>query len=54
MRFTEINVFGVYVAPMSVNMVAAWVVTIGLAGAPSGSVCCATSGTRPCSSLPFT
>jgi protein AaeX len=30
MRFTEINVFGVYVAPMSVNMVAAWVVTIGL------------------------
>ena len=30
MKFTEINLFGVYVAPMSVMMVAAWVVTIGL------------------------
>ena len=30
MRFTEINLFGVYVAPMSVMMVAAWVVTISL------------------------
>ena len=30
MRFTEINVFGVYVAPISVMMVAAWVVTIGM------------------------
>ena len=30
MRFTEINLFGVYVAPISVMMVAAWVVTIGL------------------------
>ena len=30
MRFTEINLFGVYVAPMSVMMVAAWVVTIEL------------------------
>jgi hypothetical protein len=29
-RFTEINLFGVYVAPLSVMMVAAWVVTIGL------------------------
>jgi hypothetical protein len=29
-RFTEINLFGVYVAPMSVMMVAAWVVTISL------------------------
>jgi hypothetical protein len=29
-RFTEINLFGVYVAPMSVMMVAAWVITIGL------------------------
>ena len=27
MRFTEINLFGVYVAPMSVMMVAAWFVT---------------------------
>ena len=30
MRFTEINLFGVYVAPISVIMVAAWMVTIGL------------------------
>ena len=30
MRFTEINLIGVYVAPMSVMMVAAWVVTISL------------------------
>ena len=30
MKFTEINLFGVYVAPMSVMMVAAWVATIGL------------------------
>jgi protein AaeX len=30
MRFAEINLFGVYVAPISVMMVAAWVVTIGL------------------------
>jgi len=29
-RFTEINLFGVYVAPISMMMVAAWVVTIGL------------------------
>ena len=30
MRFTEVNLFGVYVAPISVMMVAAWVVTISL------------------------
>ena len=30
MRFTEINVFGVYVAPMSLMMVAAWFVTVAL------------------------
>jgi hypothetical protein len=30
MRFTEINFFGVYVAPMSLMIVAAWVFTIGL------------------------
>jgi hypothetical protein len=29
-RFTEINLFGVYVAPVSVIMVAAWFVTIWL------------------------
>ncbi|HEV2099547.1 MAG TPA: DUF1656 domain-containing protein [Stellaceae bacterium] len=30
MRFAEINLFGVYVAPISVMMVAAWVAAIGL------------------------
>ena len=30
MRFTEINLFGVYVAPMSVMMMVAWVIMIGL------------------------
>ena len=30
MRFTEIDIFGVYVAPMSLMMVAAWLVTITL------------------------
>ena len=30
MRFAEIDVFGVYVAPISLMMVAAWVVTIAL------------------------
>jgi protein AaeX len=30
MRFAEVNLFGVYVAPMSVMLVAAWVVTIVL------------------------
>jgi hypothetical protein len=30
MRFTEIPLFGVYVAPISVLLVAAWVVTIAL------------------------
>jgi protein AaeX len=28
MRFTEINLLGVYVAPMSVMMVAAWIITV--------------------------
>ena len=30
MRFAEINLFGVYVAPISLMMVAAWIVTIAL------------------------
>jgi protein AaeX len=29
-KFTEIDVFGVYVAPMSLMMVAAWVITVAL------------------------
>jgi protein AaeX len=30
MRFVEIDLFGVYVAPVSIMLVAAWMVTIGL------------------------
>ena len=30
MRFTEVNLFGVFVAPISVIMVAAWFVSIWL------------------------
>jgi protein AaeX len=30
MRFTEINLLGVYVAPISVMLIAAWLVTIAL------------------------
>ena len=30
MRFTEIDLFGVYVAPMSVMLLAAWIITIAL------------------------
>ena len=30
MRFTEIDLFGVYVAPISLMMIAAWLVTMAL------------------------
>jgi protein AaeX len=30
MSFTEINLFGVYVAPISLMLIAAWIVTIVL------------------------
>lgn len=30
MRFTEVDILGVYVAPMSVMLVAAWAITIAL------------------------
>ena len=30
MRFAEIDLFGVYVAPMSLMLVAAWIVTVAL------------------------
>jgi hypothetical protein len=29
-RFTDINLFGVYVAPISVMMAAAWLIVVGL------------------------
>jgi protein AaeX len=37
MRFTEISLFGVYVAPISLIMVAAWLITIALRRAASRS-----------------
>jgi len=30
MRFVELNLFGVYVAPISMMMILAWLVTLGL------------------------
>jgi hypothetical protein len=30
MRFTDINLFGVYVAPISIMMIGAWLITIVL------------------------
>jgi protein AaeX len=30
MRFVEINLFGVYIAPLSAMLVAAWIITIAL------------------------
>ena len=54
MKFTEINLLGVYVAPMSVMMVAAWFITTWCVGAPPASVCCATSGTPRYSCSPST
>jgi protein AaeX len=35
-RFIEINLFGVYVAPISVMLVAAWFITVGLRRVTSG------------------
>ena len=55
MRFAEVNLFGVYVAPISLMMVAAWFGTIALRrAAPTASACYAMSGTRRCSSSPST
>ena len=42
MKFVEIDLLGVYVAPISVLMIAAWIVTVGLrrAAARSGLLRC--------------
>jgi protein AaeX len=49
MNFTEVDLFGVYVAPISVMMVAAWLVLIALRRVADHYGCCGTSGTRRCS-----
>jgi len=35
LRFVEIDVLGVYIAPISLMMVAAWIITIALRGLAS-------------------
>ena len=59
MRYAELNLFGVYVAPISLMMLAAWVVLIPLrrladrfAASPTVSGCSARCGTRRCFSSP--
>jgi hypothetical protein len=54
MRFVEINLLGVYVAPMSVMMVTAWVVIIGLRGSAAHFGLLRHVWHRPCSFLRFT
>jgi hypothetical protein len=53
MSFAEINLFGVYVAPISLMMIGAWFVTIGLR-LGTDTACCDTSGIQLSLSLPFT
>jgi protein AaeX len=38
MRFAEINLFGVYIAPISLFMVAAWLITMALRRVANRSV----------------
>jgi hypothetical protein len=45
MSFVEVNLFGVYVAPISVIMVAGWQWPL-CAGWPPVLACCAMSGIR--------
>ena len=54
MRFTEIDLFGVYVAPISLMMVAPGSSRSHCAGSPAAPACCDTSGIRPCSCSPST
>jgi Protein of unknown function (DUF1656) len=52
--FAEVDVFGVYVAPISVTMVAAWLVTIALGRIANRFAYFDTPGIRICSFLPST
>jgi protein AaeX len=54
MRFTEINLFGVYVAPISIMMIEAWLITIVLPRVADCWGLLRTSGIPPCSCLQFT
>jgi hypothetical protein len=50
MRFAEIDLFGVYVAPISLVMVAAWLITIALRRVASrlAAICLAPRPIRVC------
>ena len=54
MSLSEIDLFGVYVAPISLMMVGAWLVTIALRRVASRLACCDTSGIRLSLCLPYT
>jgi hypothetical protein len=54
MRFTDINLFGVYIAPISIMMIEAWLVTFVLGRSLAAGACCATSGIPLCSCLQCT
>jgi hypothetical protein len=45
MKFVEVVLFGVYVVPISLMMVLAWVAVVVLRRTADRSVCCAMSGT---------
>jgi hypothetical protein len=48
MSLTEINLFGVYVAPISVMMVVAWFITIALRRFASRQIRVASAAVRVC------
>jgi protein AaeX len=54
MRFAELDLFGVYVAPISLMMVGAWLVTIALRRLASRSGLLQYVWHPPCSCLPYT
>jgi hypothetical protein len=54
MRYTEINLFDVYVAPIAPMIVVAWALLIPSGASSIISGCCVISGTRPCFCSPYT
>jgi hypothetical protein len=52
MRFVEIDLLGVYVAPISLMLVGAWLITLALRRMANHAAC--TFGIRRCSRLPHT
>ena len=54
MRLAEIDLLGVYVAPISLMLLGAWSSPSRYARSPAASACCDTFGIRPCSCFPST